>query len=199
MTRQFHFVSIMLLMVGSVWAQNETGSRRQYRNFPVVITLQFHSLAMPFKDLKTNFRNIGIGIGTEVSLNGRHDWAQEFTLAYAHNKSVGDRLMLYTQAAWRPSIDNVFGALKLGAGYCYTFHPNTSYQFENGQWTSVGHRGKGLLMMPAGLSAGYHHYEASSYVSPFVTYQFILLSGYNKSVPIIPETIAQTGAAVHFK
>ena len=59
---------IMLLLFGcsllfSAAAQHSASP--EYRNFPIVLTVQFNNLAMPFKDLKSNFSNVGFGIGTQ--------------------------------------------------------------------------------------------------------------------------------------
>jgi hypothetical protein len=44
----------------------------------------------------------------------------------------------------------------------------------------------------------YHRYEAQTYLSPFVSYQFLLVSGYNPSLPLVPETLIQVGTSLHF-
>ena len=59
-------------------------------------------------------------------------------------------------------------------------------------------KGKGLFAIPAGVSLGYNDYSEKTYVSPFTSYQFILLKGYNKSIPLVPETLVQFGSRIHF-
>lgn len=46
--------------------------------WPLSVSLQFHSLSMPFQDLKTTFSNIGIGLGTEIRYNRRGNLIQPF-------------------------------------------------------------------------------------------------------------------------
>ncbi len=149
--------------------------------------------------MKSNFSNIGIGIGTEVSHNGNHNWVQQFNLVWYRNKNVGNGLFLYSQAVWRPTItNNFYTELKLGAGYMLTSRPTQSFKQENDTWVPVGKKGKALFAIPVGVSIGHNNYSEKTYVSPFASYQFIVLKGYNKSIPIVPETLLQVGSRVHF-
>src|SRR5262245_45503330 len=93
---------LICLAAGSIHAQSDLD--HAYRNFPLVISLQFHCLSLPFRDIKTNFANVGIGIGTEVSLNGKDNWVQQFQAVWYRNKRVGNGLLFYSQSAWRPAI-----------------------------------------------------------------------------------------------
>ena len=173
-------------------------SLKSYRDFPLVITLQFHSLSLPFRDLRSNFSNIGIGLGTELSFNGKHNWVQQLSMVWYRNKAVGNGLLLYTQAAWRLTTDSgVYSEIKGGVGYLLSFRPGDSFKQVNGDWISAGRKGKGMLAIPVGIGVGYDQYSSRAYVSPFVTYQFLLLSGYSKSVPLIPETLVQVGTRIH--
>jgi hypothetical protein len=175
-------------------------SDEPYRNFPIVVSLQFHSLSVPFRNIKSNFSNIGLGVGTEVSLNDSNNWVQQVTFSWYHNKAVGNGLMFYTQATWRPTIgSNVYSELKAGAGYQYSFRPVESFKQVNGDWVSVGRKGKGMLMLPVGISVGSDFYTSTLNLSPFLNYQILLAMGYNKSVPAIPETQVQVGSRMHKK
>ena len=170
-----------------------------YRNFPVIVSVQFHSLSLPFRDLKSNFSNVGIGVGTEMSHSGEQNWVQQFLAAWYRNKSVGNGLLFSTQTAWRPTITGDFYTeLKAGIGYYYAFRPVESYKPENGNWVLVGHKGKGMLVFPVGIGAGYSFYQTSTSFSPFVNYQLLILKGYNKSIPLVPETVIQAGTRIHF-
>jgi hypothetical protein len=186
---------VPLAVFGQVAAQSE----KEYRNFPLVISLQFHALSLPFRDLKSNLGNVGVVLGTEVSHNGGHDWAQQFSVLWIRNRAVGNGILIHTQTAWRPTIGaGVYTEVKAGAGYLYAFRPTESYRPVNGTWVGVGHKGKGMLAVPVGVSIGYNKYSSETYVSPFVSYQFVVLSGYNKSIPIVPETLLQVGSRIHF-
>ena len=169
-----------------------------HRDFPLVLSVQFHSLSLPFRHIGSNFKNIGIGVGTEVSLNGKDNWVQQFQLVWFHNKTVGNGILMYTQTAWRPGIgSNGFTEIKAGLGYMHEFRPVESYKKVNGEWVPQGRKGKGMLAIPLGISAGYRQYATSTYVAPFVTYQFLVLNNYSQSIPIVPQTLIQVGARIH--
>ena len=194
-----HNLLIGICLAAFVTSNGQDKVNRGYRNFPVIITIQFHSLALPFKDFKSNFSNVGIGLGTEVSFNGKRDWVQQFSIALNRNQNVGNRLLFSMQTVWRPTIaDQFYGEIKAGIGYNYCYRPVESYGPKNGNWTPVGNKGKGMLTLLGGVSAGYDNYTSSTYLSPFISYQLLVLKGYNKSIPIVPETMLQVGSRVHF-
>ncbi|MCK6616477.1 MAG: hypothetical protein L6Q51_02420 [Cyclobacteriaceae bacterium] len=170
-----------------------------YRSFPIIVSLQFHNLAMPFKDVKSNFTNVGFGLGTELSYNKKGTVVQQFMVSWHHNRTVGNGIMLFSQGVWRPNITfGIFGEVKAGAGYMKAFRPVESFrQNGNGAWESVGHKGKGMLVIPFGISFGYQSPSTKTYFSPFISYQFMLLSGYNQSIPLVPQTLIQVGSRIH--
>lgn len=194
-------ILLALLLCGNlvVLAQSEPASHH-YRNFPVIVTLQFHALSLPFRDLKANLQNVGIGVGTEVSYHGKSNWVHQLGIAWWGNKAIGNGLLLYSQVVWRPGASPGFcGEVKAGAGYLYSFRPN-AYQQVNGQWKRAGHRGKGMLALPVGVSLGYDaHHATNAYASPFITYQFMLVKNYNASVPFVPQTLVQAGVRINRK
>jgi hypothetical protein len=178
--------------------QAQDKSVQPYKNFPVVLTLQFHSLSMPFKNLLSNFSNIGIGVGTEVSLNDKDNWLQQFTIMWYNNRATGNGIFMYTQNAWRPTIkSNAYAEVKAGVGYLYSFRPTKSFKQVNNEWQSVGRRGKGMFSIPVGVTIGYNHQTTKTYYSPFLSYQFLLVSGYNQSIPVVPQTLIQIGSRIH--
>ncbi len=191
----------LLVLWFATIARSQHAGTKDYRNFPIVFTLQFHSLSMPFKDMASHFKNIGFGIGTEVSLNGNHDWVQQFGIIRYRNKALGNGWLFSMQTAWRPYLNSpVYGEVKLGIGYMLASKPSTNWVQKEGKWITDGKKGKGMLAIPAGISIGYHdHQETTNYVSPFAGYQLVLLKGYNADLPIIPETFIQAGARFHPK
>lgn len=193
-------VLILLICLMSSVAIAQDYLQSEHRNFPIIVSLQFHSMTLPFRDLKTNFSNIGIGIGTEISLNGKDNWLQQFSVIWIQNKAVGNGLLLYTQPTWRPTItSNTYTELKIGAGYLIAKRPVESYKPVNGEWISAGNKGKGMFTIPAGLTFGYRDYSPSMYLSPFASYQLLLLKDYNQSIPVVPETLIQFGTRIHPK
>lgn len=167
--------------------------------FPLTISIQFHGFTMPFKNLSSNFRNVGLGIGTELSLNSTNTWVQQVQIVWYHNKTIGNGLLLHSQNVWRPTIESSFAEVKYGAGYLYSFRPSESYKSVNGKWISVGKKGKGMLTLPVGVSVGTYSLLESSSIAPFISYQFMLVKGYNTSIPIVPQTLVQTGVLLSEK
>ncbi len=197
MKSKITFVFFALCMAFTVHAQSDT--QNSYRNFPIIVMVQFHNLSMPFKDMKSNFSNIGFGLGTELSYNGKSNWVQQFSATWHRNKTVGNGILLYSQAAWRPTIGSgIYSELKAGAGYMYAFRPVESFSQNNGKWESADRKGKGMFTLPVGISLGYQSFSEKTYISPFITYQFLLISGYNQSIPLVPETLIQVGSRIHF-
>jgi hypothetical protein len=176
----------------------QSDPRTNYTNFPLVLSIQFHAFTLPFRDIKSNFSHVGFGIGTEVSFNGKQNWVQQISAVWYRNKELGNGLLFYTQTVWRPGMGaDGFVEAKAGVGYLYSFRPVESFKQENGNWMSAGHRGKGMLTLPVGVSVGYTAHAFNRYVAPFVGYQFLIVSGYNKSIPVVPETLVQIGTRVH--
>jgi hypothetical protein len=189
-----HWLLIILLAIGfHAFAQEPL---KRY-DFPVTLTIHFPALAMPFRNAGLNFRNIGVGIGTEVTLNHSSTWVQQFQIAWLRNRQTGNGLLAYTQLAWRPEIgDNGFTEIKAGIGYQYAFTAAPALHSKGGEWQSARHRGKGMLALPVGVAFGYHYVEGANRYTPFAGYQFMLLTRYNTTVPLIPQTIIQTGLSI---
>jgi len=164
-----------------------------HRDFPLIVSLQFHAFALPGRDILKNFLNPGIGIGTEFSYNDKQNWVQQIQLVWFRNKAVGNGLLIYTQPVWRPDLgSNAFAEFKIGAGYLWAYRPVRSFQqTSNGSWKDVGYKGKGMLVIPAAIGGGF---DATDTASPFINYQFLLVPGYNSSIPLVPETLIQIGS-----
>ncbi|MDX1471722.1 MAG: hypothetical protein R3213_09525 [Flavobacteriaceae bacterium] len=194
-----NFIALIAIILISHQMRGQNNESKEYTNFPIILTLQFHSLSMPFKNLKSNFKNIGIGVGTEVSYNGEQNWVHQVNLVWYRNKNVGNGLFFYTQAVWRPTVFNDFYTeAKLGVGYMIAYRPTESFEQKNGEWLSVGKKGKGLFSIPMGVSVGYSNFSETFSYSPFASYQFILLKDYNTSLPLVPQTLIQLGSRFHF-
>ena len=170
-----------------------------HRNFPLIISIEFHSLSLPFKNKKPLFSNVGVGLGTEVSHNGDRNWVQQFKMTWYGNKTVGSGIIFHTQAVWRPDIvSDAFSEVKLGVGFLYAKRPKDAFQPTAEGWKNVGKKGKGMFILPVGIGLGYDNYDESTYMSPFANYQFLLATKYNNSVPVVPFTLLEFGSRVHF-
>ncbi len=172
----------------------QSGGSSGYRDFPVLVSLQFHSINLPFKKVQHHFRNMGFGVGTEFSYTGKQHLVQQVSLIWYRNRQAGNGVGVYTQAVWRPSLsEEAYAEMKLGAGYWHSFRPVPSFKPTQGDWVPVGKRGKGMFALPLGIGMGYRTSDARW--SPFANYQLVVLSGYNASVPIVPETLIQLGVS----
>ncbi len=180
------------------FAQSEA-TEPDYRNFPIIVSLQFHNFALPFHDLGSNFRHVGIALGTEVSLNGKQNWAQQFQVGYYLNKEMGNGFFTYTQTVFRPTVfSNFYPEIKAGIGWQRTFHPVDAYTYQDGNYSKVP-GGKSQLIVPLGVSVGYNKYSEQTYLSPFVSFQVVPSLFYNDGIPLSFYSLFQVGTRIHLK
>ncbi|RRB01998.1 hypothetical protein [Larkinella rosea] len=192
-----HLLLLILPGLVPVFAQQIPSPERPNRDWPLIVCLQFHSISMPFKDLKSTFSNVGISLGTELAYNRRSNFLQQIQVGVYRNKYAGNGLSVFTQTAYRPHVGPVYAEVKAGLGYNFAFHPNTTRVFTNGEWQSASQKGKGLLMVPVGVSICYQSKKTRPVFEPFVSYQFFVLQGYNPDVPILPNQLIQVGSRIH--
>ena len=172
-----------LLLPAFSFAQSEVADT-DYRNFPIIVSLQFHNFALPFHDLGSNFMHVGISLGTEVSFNGKQNWVQQFQAGYYLNKEMGNGFFTYTQTVFRPTVfSNFYPEIKAGIGWQRTFHPVDAYKFEDGSYVPTP-GGKSQLIVPLGVSVGYNKYSEQTYLSPFVSFQVVPSLFYNDGIPL---------------
>jgi hypothetical protein len=193
----FNILIYALTGLMPVFAQQTASSEQTKRDWPLIVSLQFHSVSMPFKDLKSTFSNVGISLGTEVAFNRRANLLQQVQVGFYRNQNAGNGLAVFTQTAYRPHFGPVYAEVKAGLGYNFAFHPNTTLVFKNGEWQSASQNGKGLLMVPVGVSIGYQGHKTKPLFEPFVSYQFFILQGYNPDVPLLPNQLIQIGSRIH--
>lgn len=175
---------------------NDTGT--DYRNFPIILSVQFQNFALPFHDLKSNFTHVGIALGTEVSLNGKQNWAQQFQAGFYLNKDAGNGFFTHTQTVYRPTVfQHFYPELKAGIGWQRVFHPVDAYEFVDGKYVSTA-GGKSQVIVPLGISIGYNNYSTKTYLSPFISYQVIPALFYNESIPLSFYSLFQVGTRIHF-
>lgn len=194
-------MKLFTVIVGWVLIVSHTSlaqDSKSYSDFPLTISLNFHAFTLPFRDLKANFTNIGIGLGTEVALNSSATWVQQVGVVWYHNKALGNGLLFSTQNVWRPAVgSNGYAEVKGGVGYLQSFLPTKGFRLNNGTWQETSRKGKGMFCVPLGIGAGYDIRTSQSFQSPFVNYQFIAVTGYNTSIPVVPNTLLQIGSRIH--
>jgi len=196
----------IILIVASIFfiltrsqAQSDSDSGKNYRNFPLIFTVNFQNFALPFHDLTSNFSHVGFSIGSEVSFNGKQNWAQQIQAGYYFNKDAGNGFFTYTQTVFRPTIyKGLYAEVKAGIGWQRVYHPVDAYEFQNGNWTSVA-GGKSQLIVPLGISVGYNDYKEKTYAAPFISYQIIPALFYDETIPLNFYSLFQVGTRIHFK
>lgn len=200
MKKETGLLMALMMILQLAQAQKGTGRLYEYRNFPLVVGIQFHSISKPFKNLKQNFANVGFTLGTEIALGSKHNWAQSFQLGWYHNKTTGNGFMVYTQSVYRPYLlGNSFAEVKAGVGWMHSAHPVSTQTFTKGNWTVTGKTGKGMLMIPVGVSLGYNAYSNGTYVAPSISYQAFVSGPFNKGIPVMLNTVIQAGTRIHLK
>lgn len=161
-------------------------------NFPITLSIQFQSFGLPFKNLKHNFKNLGIGLGTEFKWGGQGATVQQFKLVRYFNQTMGNGWLASTHFAWRPIPEEVFQPeINLGLAWHYVSRPSTSYIQKGGSWISQGKKGKGMLSVPIGLGLGYLAEESAW--NPYINYQLLLSAGYSETIPVVPYNFMEIG------
>ena len=199
MKKSILFFASLLTSIASIRAQDGQAPVKNYRNFPLIVSVQFQNLAYPFHDIKSNFGHVGFALGTEVSYNGKQNWVQQFQAGYFLNKDAGNGFFAMTQAVYRPTVfEHFYPEVKAGIGWQRTFHPVEAYEFVDGSYvTKKG--GKSQLIVPLGITIGYSKYKEDTYVSPFISYQVIPALFYNDGIPLNFYSLFQLGTRIHFK
>lgn len=195
-------ILILLLITRFVsigYSQSVVNNIGSYENFPLMLSVKFQNLALPFQDLKTNFKNIGVGLATEVSWGGSKSLVQQFNVMWVFNNASGNTLTFYSQAVYRPSLTGALhGGVKGGISYTFMFKPNPSLAFNGKEWVK-GPSAKGMFGIPAGVHLSWQEPNRSAYSAPYVSYDLFLHSGFNRDVPVLPHTVLEIGNAIHFK
>lgn len=185
-------VLLMLVALG-VPGQAQEKSTSNSKDLPIIISLHFHALSVPFKNMGAALKNIGVGIGTEIAYNDRANFLQQAQLIFYRNKGVGNGVMIQSQALWRPTFSEGFAEVKIGMGYLVSYRPSRTFTQINGAWSRHGYKSKGMLTIPAACAIGYRLQEG---VSSFVGYQFMLATGFSKSIPVVPYSMMNPGVAI---
>jgi hypothetical protein len=189
--------SIAILLSTISHGQDVADSGNEYRNFPIILSVQFQNFALPFKDLGSNFTHVGIGLGTEVSFNGKQNWVQQVQAGYYFNNEAGNGFFTYTQTVYRPTIvDHFYAEVKAGIGWHHVFHPVDAFVYENGNINHVA-GGKSQLIIPIGISLSYDDYSEKTYLSPFISYQVTPALFYNDDIPLSFYSLFEVGTRIH--
>nr|WP_293837204.1 hypothetical protein [uncultured Arsenicibacter sp.] len=191
MHRLLPWMLILACGVYSVRAQSHQS--KTINNWPLTVQAGFHVLAMPLQQLNGAFANPGLTLGTERKLGRKGTFVQSAQAGFYRNLYAGDGAYVWTQTGWQPHIGPVYLGLKAGLGWQYSFHPNKTLAFQNGEWRGSNSAGKGMLCIPLGATLGLNYTKA---IAPFIGYQFIILTNYNPSVPLVPTQQLHAGLRI---
>ena len=184
------FISVLCFITGSLMAQT---SRADSSQIPLHVGLQFQNMAMPFKDLSSNFNHPGLYLGSEVSLNKKHSLVQELSVGYYINQSLGNGFWAATQLALRVQVMEQWQAgLKFGVGWLRAQHPVSTMTYEHGEWVTVNNA-KSQLLIPIGTQLKYRN-KGTSW-QPFAEFEVTPALFYNEVVPLNIYSSLKIGAS----
>ena len=169
---------------------------------PFIVSVNFQTIATPFHNIKNNFRNPGIKIGTEMTYNKKRSILQSFNIGYYRNRLNGDGLYINSEFIYRPKIVKPIRLeIKLGPGLADTFLPTQPYEPDgNGNWYKATNYGKLALQVHGGLGIWYQSIAVNKMkISPFLQYEIVGIIAYNKSIPVLPTTMINIGCRIIFK
>ena len=164
-------------------AQNR-GYHNSYKSVSIVLGLQFHSFAMPFSDIESNFNHPGIFVSPETSYNKKETLFQQVTVGAYLNREIGNGIYLSTQFGYRPKIlRGIYGEVKAGLSYLRVFHPTQAFRYLEGRWFETT-GGKSQLGIPIDFGFGYSISTSFGQLAPHVMYQVTPALFYNESIPV---------------
>jgi len=145
-----------------------------------------------FSQLATHMQHPGVEAGYSFNLRAKskHDWYQEYKLAYFYHRYVQHAILLYTDIGYRYKISHGLTAqLALGAGYLQAIPATAKLKLQaNGEYKNGKGLGRMQGMATANIGVGYTVYPPrKTPVTIFTTYQQLLQMPFVKAyVPILP-------------
>ena len=141
----------------------------------------------------------GLEAGTEFRLNRsyKNSWFQSAKFGIFHHRLSQTGIMLYSENGFRPRIyKNLFGDMRLGAGYLHAISDLQNFKLENGMYEKKRSLGRPQFM--ASMSLGLIWKFRNDINSPglFLQGQMFLQMPFIKSyVPILPNTAFHLGVS----
>lgn len=165
--------------------------------FPIIASVHFQNLSVPFADIKSHFSHPGFSVGTEMSLNTRKTLFQQLHAGATLNRELGNHFFVQTQFTYRQGfLKTLYAEARAGLGWQRSYHPVEALRFEGGQWISTA-GGRSQVTMPFSLSFGYRgDKENPNTVQPFVGYQLVPALFYNAVIPLNFYTMFHAGVRV---
>ncbi len=162
----------------------ENEPKREYRKLSILGGIQCQNFALPFHDMESNFKHLGLFVGSEISYNQKGTLVQQATLGGYLNREIGNGFYVSTQFVYRQRIlKNLHSELKAGLNYLRVFHPTQAYEYDNGTWKEVI-GGKSQLGFPLDIGFTYSFNTSFAELSPYISYQILPEFFYNKTLPL---------------
>jgi hypothetical protein len=193
---------LLFLISFKAFSQQSETTDSALMKLPIIVSANFQTIATPFHNLKNNFRNLGIKIGTEISYNKKRNILQSFNIGYYRNRLNGDGLYINSEFIYRPKIYKpIRMEIKLGPGLADVFLPTQPYEPDgNGNWRKATNYGKLALQVHGSIGIWYQSIAINKIrISPFLQYEIVGIIGYNKSIPVLPTTMINIGCRINFK
>jgi hypothetical protein len=139
----------------------------------------------------------GIRAGTEFyyGAGGRSGFFQNISLTYYFHRTFHHSFTLSTQFGYRyMHRSGFFTDLSLGTGYMYLLLNQQVYKPKsNGEFTPVKQAGLHRLISSLALSAGHKISLSGRTFYPYLKYEIMGESPFNKDTPLVPHILLQSG------
>lgn len=189
---------LLLLFTVNLFSQTLAKNSKKTLYLPIVTSMNFQAIATPFHNAENNFRNPGFSIGTELNYTKKNLTFQSINFGYFFNKYNGNAAYLNSQFIYRPKIYKALHLeIKFGPGLIDLFLPTQPYTLINGNWEKSSDHGNLAITVNTGIGLWLKPNIASNnIISPFVQYDIMGITRYNKSIPVLPTTLINFGCRI---
>jgi hypothetical protein len=164
-----------------------------------IVGVSFHAVSTPFHKPWNNFRNLGFKVGAEVPWSSEDNLRQSIELGYYVNRLNGRSVYVHSDLVYRPKMmDDVRADLRIGPGLGFIVAPGETYVQKNGLWTR-SRGGKWFPQVHAGVGVTYNDVKVKTVeASPFLQYEVMAVVGYNRGIPVLPNSFIHVGSKMKF-
>lgn len=188
---------LLLLILSPSFSFSQDANANSQPSF--VVGISFHAVSTPFHKPGNNFRNLGFKIGAEIPWNSKDNLRQAVEVGYYFNKLNGRSIYVHSDFVYRPKITHeVRAEFRIGPGVGLILAPGKSYIQREGVW-SVARGGKWFPQVHGAVGISYNDLRLqSSEVSPYVQYEVMAIVGYNRGIPVLPNSFIHMGTKMKF-
>jgi hypothetical protein len=188
-------LSLLILWPSLSSAQESVSNSRP----TFVVCISFHAVSTPLHKPQNNFRNLGFKFGIEIPWNNKDNLRQSVELGYYFNRLNGRSIYAHSDFVYRPIIrGNVRADFRIGPGLGFLLAPRKTLIQKDGLWTSA-QGGKWFPQVHGAVGISYNDVELESVrISPFVQYEVMAIAGYNRGIPVLPNSFIHIGSKAKF-